>query len=133
MADRDSYTISSYQRPLNLVPEHQVDQYVAILEELITDRLSELEEEEPAALFRGTEQETYESILRSLEDVENNQELYEAVDQAVNTESMFPEPFDHLGFISGSQEFLKSGYTEEVLDEAQQLLSEQTRSTRNNP
>lgn len=133
MTERDSSSVRKYQRPLNLVPEHQVDQYVSILEEVLTDRLSELEEDGHEAVFHGIEQETYESILQSLEDVESRIDLYDAVDQAVYTESIFPEPFDYLGFISGSQEFLKSGYTEETLEEAQQLLSERNRSTRNNP
>ena len=132
MSEWDENSISSYQQPLNLVPEHQVDQYVSILEEVLTDYLDELNEP-GATVFWRTEQETYESILESLEDVEDKMDLYNVTDQAVHTESVLPAPLGHLDVVADSKTFLKSGYTEEILDEAQQLLGERTRTNRNNP
>ncbi|QKQ98624.1 hypothetical protein GKQ38_03825 [Candidatus Nanohaloarchaea archaeon] len=133
MSNWSEYSLKSYQQPLNLVPEDQLGEYVSVLEGILDERLEELDDPDTAAVFRDTEREVYESLLESLDEVDDKLDLYFESEQAVETESIFPEPFDHLGLWSNTQEFLKSDYLEEVFDEAQNSLEDRRRFTRNNP
>ena len=133
MQERVDRSLKGYQRPLNLVPEDNVDEYVSILEDILDERLEELEDPGTAAVFQDIERELYESFLESLEEVDSKPDLYLESEQAVATDSVFPEPFDHLGIWSSTCESLKSNYIEEIFDEAQEELEDMNRFNRSNP
>lgn len=119
----ETYSLKSYQRTLNLVPEHKIDEYISIIENILDDRLEELENSD-TAIFRETEREAYESLLENLDDFENKRGLYNWPNEAVETESLFPRPFDHLDVWASGREFLKAGYLEEVFEEAKGELED---------
>lgn len=133
MQEWSDHSLKGYQRPLNLVPADEVDEYVSILEDILDERLEELEDPETAAVFRDIEREVYESFLKSLEDVDSKPDLYFESEQVVKTDSVFPEPFDHLGIWSSTCESLKSNYMEEIFDEAQDDLEDMNRFNRSSP
>jgi hypothetical protein len=116
------HAISRYHRPLNLVEDRDFEQYIDAVEEVLDEKLDQLEDSRTAAVFDGTEREAYEELREYIDDIEDKLDLYDAADQAVETESAFPDPFSHLGLWSTTQQFMKSDYVEEVFREARGVL-----------
>lgn len=120
---RTNFSIRAHERPLTRVPDYEIDQYLVQLEDALNGRIEDLDSAENP-LFPEVERNTYEQVLGGLEEVESVQDLYELSDEVVETESVFPSPFEHLGIISNSKEFLKASYLEQVYEEARESYEE---------